>query len=461
MSLPNTRYGAKAICEMLAGGKKVFFCGIGGIHMSSLAHIAALMNCKVSGSDRRRSPLTERLEKEGAVIYYSHNAENIQDAELFVYTVAISPDNPEYLEAQRRGIPTVSRADFLGFVMSAYTNRVGISGAHGKSTCVSMAAHIFAETGMDPTVISGAEYAGMGGAYRIGGKKDFIFESCEYMDNFLSFCPNLAVILNIEFDHADYFADLEAVRASFASYARLSIANGGRVLANGDDENTRIALEGIEHITFGIGENNDYRAVDIKIENGNPRFTVICPDGEKYAVSLPVAGEHNVYNALASFAALDICGGNREKAAKAFDSFMGAKRRMEFKKEVRGAKIFEDYAHHPTEIRATIRAARMAQGGRVICVFQPHTYSRTAELLEDFATALGEADKTYLLPIYSARETDTLGVSSELLASKIDGAVAAESFEALAKILNAELKEGDTLLITGAGDVIALTDLIK
>lgn len=461
MSLNNTRFGAERIAEMLKESKSIFFCGIGGIHMSSLAHIAALMGCTVSGSDRRKTPLTERLENEGVRIYYSHNAQNIQGAEIFVYTVAISPDNPEYLAAVEKGIPTVSRADFLGYVMSAYRNRVGISGSHGKSTCVSMAAHIFMETGMDPTVVSGAEYEGMGGAYRIGADKDFIFESCEYMDNFLSFCPNLAVILNIEFDHGDYFADIDAVRASFASYARLSLANGGKVLSNGDDESTNIALAGIEKLTFGLGESNDYRAVDITVEGGKPRFTAICPDGEKYEIVLPVAGEHNVYNALASFAALDICGGDRAAAAKAFLTFMGAKRRMEFKKEVRGAKVFEDYAHHPTEITATIRAARMAQGGRIICVFQPHTYSRTAELFDEFAASLSLADKTYLLPIYSARETDTLGMSSELLASKISGAYAAGGFEELADILKDELKEGDTLLITGAGDVIALTDKLR
>ncbi|MBQ1933547.1 MAG: UDP-N-acetylmuramate--L-alanine ligase [Clostridia bacterium] len=460
MSLNNTRYGAAKIAKMLEKSRSIFFCGIGGIHMSSLAHIAALMGCTVSGSDRRKTPLTERLENEGVRIYYSHNAENIQGAEIFVYTVAISPDNPEYLAAAEKGIPTVSRADFLGYVMSAYKNRVGISGSHGKSTCVSMAAHIFMETGMDPTVVSGAEYEGMGGAYRIGAERDFIFESCEYMDNFLSFCPNLAVILNIEFDHGDYFADIDAVRASFAAYARLSLANGGKVLANGDDNSTASALAGIEHLTFGIGEDNDYRAENIRVENGKPSFVAVCPDNARYEITLPVAGEHNVYNALAAFASLDICGGSREKAAAAFATFKGAKRRMEFKKEVCGAKVFEDYAHHPTEITATIRAARMAQGGRVICVFQPHTYSRTAELFEEFAESLSGADKTYLLPIYSARETDTLGMSSELLASKIDGAYAAESFEELAEVLKKELKEGDTLLITGAGDVIALTNLL-
>ncbi len=460
MSLNNTRFGAKKIAEMLQNSKSIFFCGIGGIHMSSLAHIAALMGCTVSGSDRRKTPLTERLENEGVRIYYSHNAENIQGAEIFVYTVAISPDNPEYLAAVEKGIPTVSRADFLGYVMSAYINRVGISGSHGKSTCVSMAAHIFTETGMDPTVVSGAEYEGMGGAYRIGAERDFIFESCEYMDNFLSFCPTLAVILNIEFDHGDYFADIDAVRASFASYARLSLQNGGKVLSNGDDASAETALAGIERLTFGLGKNNDYRAENIRIENGKPSFTAVCPDGERFEIALPVAGEHNVYNALASFASLDICGGDREKAAAAFATFKGAKRRMEFKKEVCGAKVFEDYAHHPTEINATIRAARMAEGGRVICVFQPHTYSRTAELFDEFAESLSLADKTYLLPIYSARETDTLGMSSELLASKIPGAYAADSFEELAEILKRELKAGDTLLITGAGDVINLTGLL-
>ena len=232
------------------------------------------------------------------------------------------------------------------------------------------------------------------------------------------------------------------------------------MLANGDDAVTKSALDGLPVTTFGKGEGCDYRAVDITVENGRPSFTIVCPDGERYSVSLSAAGEHNVYNALASFASLDMCGGDRAIAAKAFSDFLGAKRRMEFKKQVCGADVYEDYAHHPTEISATIRAARMQSGGRIICVFQPHTYSRTAELFDGFVSSLSEADKVYLLPIYSARETDTLGMSSELLAEKIEGACAVDGFEELAEILKGELKAGDTLLITGAGDVIKLTALL-
>ena len=286
MALQNTRYGAERIADMLKSSKSIFFCGIGGIHMSSLAHIASILGYSVSGSDRTKTPLTERLEKEGIKISYCHAAENVAKADMLVYTVAISPDNPEYTEAKKRGIPAVSRADFLGYIMSSYKNRIGISGAHGKSTCVSMAAHIFDKAGMDATVVSGAEYAGMGGAYRIGGKENFVFESCEYMDNFLSFYPSIAVILNIEFDHGDYFADLEAVKSSFRSYAQLSLSAGGRVLANGDDAVTKSALDGLPVTTFGKGEGCDYRAVDITVENGRPSFTIVCPDGERYSVSL-------------------------------------------------------------------------------------------------------------------------------------------------------------------------------
>lgn len=461
MSLPNSRFGSERIGSMLSGKKRIFFCGIGGIHMSSLAHIAALRGFSVSGSDRQRSPLTERLEREGIRITYRHDAENVRGADLFVYTVAIAPDNPEYLEAKRIGIPAVSRADFLGFIMSSYQKRVGISGSHGKSTCVSMAAHIFTAAGMDPTVVSGAEYAGMGGAYRIGGKENFLFESCEYMDNFLSFYPNIAVILNIEFDHGDYFPDLHAIRASFRRYASLSLDAGGKVLCNGDDDSSAAALEGLSCVTFGLSSDCHYRAEQIRVSDGRPSFCLICPDGARFPVSLPVPGEHNVYNALAAFAALDLCGGDREKGTAAFSSFLGAKRRMEFKREVGGARIFEDYAHHPTELRATIRAAREAfPDSRVLCVFQPHTYSRTAELLSDFASALSGADAVFLLPIYSARETDTLGMSSELLASLIPGAVAYPSFEEARNGIRTFLRSGDVLLITGAGDVNRLTEML-
>lgn len=232
-------------------------------------------------------------------------------------------------------------------------------------------------------------------------------------------------------------------------------------MRNGDDASSDAALAGMSCVTFGLSDGCDYRAQELTVSEGRPRFTLVCPDGARYAVSLPVPGEHNVYNALAAFAALDLCGGDREKGAAAFSSFLGAKRRMEFRREVNGARVFEDYAHHPTELRATIRAARSTfPGSRVLCVFQPHTYSRTAELLPDFASALSGADSVFLLPIYSARETDTLGMSSELLASRIPGAVAFPSFEVARDALRDCLKPGDVLLITGAGDVNRLTDLL-
>ncbi len=460
MSLPNTRHGAAAIASVLQKEKSIFFCGIGGIHMSSLAHIAKLRGFTVSGSDRNPSPLTRRLEKERIPIFYRHDAENLGDAGVFVYTVAISPDNPEYREAVRRGLFLVSRADFLGYIMSDYQNRVGVSGSHGKSTTVSMLSHLALACGLDPTVVSGAEYAELGGAYRIGGRQNFIFEACEYMDNFLSFCPTVAVILNVEFDHGDYFADLDAIRASFRRYAELTLEAGGTVLVNADDPSAQKALEGLPCRTFGIREKADWRARAVTLRDGRPAFEIVSPDKTVCHASLSVPGEHNVYNALAAFASCELCGGDREKAAAALSGFEGAKRRMEFKKTVNGADVIEDYAHHPTEITATLRAVKEAGYRRVICAFQPHTYSRTAELFSDFAAALAGADETCLLPIYAARETDTLGVSSEKLAEAIPGARAYPSFEALASHLSAVLTAGDALLVMGAGDVIRLTDLL-
>ncbi|MBQ7171403.1 MAG: UDP-N-acetylmuramate--L-alanine ligase [Clostridia bacterium] len=460
MSLSNTRHGAEAIAAALQKEKSLFFCGIGGIHMSSLAHIARLRGFSVSGSDRKSSPLTRRLEEEGIRIVYRHDADNLGDAGVFVYTVAISPDNPEYREAVRRGLFLVSRADFLGYIMSAYRHRVGVSGSHGKSTAVSMASHLALACGLDPTVVSGAEYGELGGAYRIGGRENFIFEACEYMDNFLSFCPTTAVILNIEFDHGDYFADLGAIRASFRRYAELALAEGGTVLANADDPSVREALAGLPCRTFGLAETANWRARKITLQNGRPSFEIVAPDGAVFAASLSVPGEHNVYNALAAFASCELCGADRAKAAAALSGFTGAKRRMEFKKTVNGASVFEDYAHHPTEIAATLRAVKATGSRRVVCAFQPHTYSRTAELFDEFAIALAGADEVCLLPIYAARETDDLGVSSEKLAKAIPGAVAYPSFEELAQHLSATLSPGETLLVMGAGDVIRLTDLL-
>lgn len=322
-----------------------------------------------------------------------------------------------------------------------------------------MCAHIFTAAGLDPTVVSGAEYSEMNGAYRIGGKSDFIFEACEYMDNFLCFCPSISVILNVEFDHSDYFENLDAVKDSFRKYAELALPDG-KVLVNGDDPVSMDALSGLETVTFGMSEGCDFRASAISAKNDRQSFVLSLPDGKKLRCTLSVPGRHNIYNASAALAALYLCGGDMQAGAEAIGTFQGAERRMELRGYVNGAAVYDDYAHHPTEIRATLESAKAFTKGRVICAFQSHTYSRTAQFFGKFADALSLADELMVLPIYAAREKNVSGVTGEKLAASVKGAKFAPSFEACAEMIRALAKPDDTVIVMGAGDIVNMTKMI-
>lgn len=464
MAIENTHYGASEIERMLKDVKNIYFIGIGGINMSSLAHITHLRGYGVGGSDRTRTALTDRLSQTGISINYDHLAENVRDYDAVVYTVAISADNEEYQAALTRGIPCISRADYLGYIMTGYKNRIGVSGMHGKSTCTSMCAETFMSAGADPTVLSGAELASMGGAYRVGGEQNFIFEACEYMDSFLDFNPTIAVILNIEMDHVDYFHSIEQVHASFARYADITGKNGYAVI-NADDENVRIALSGYEgnKVSFGIDSDEcDFKAENIKNTNGYYEFDVFFKKEYFCHIKLSVTGYHNIYNSLATIAAADICGILPEEIEKGLAEFKGAVRRMDYKGKVRDADLYDDYGHHPTEVKTTLEGAATlchSRGKRLICAFQPHTYTRTKEFLDDFANAFESADKVFTVDIYSARETDTLGVSSELLAERIGKkAKYTGSFRKTAESILSEANEGDVVIVMGAGDIYKVFD---
>ena len=459
MATENTHFGAEAIAEMLRNVNSVFFIGIGGINMSSLAHITHLRGFRTGGSDRCRTSLTDKLTAAGIEISYEHNAKNVRGYGAVVYTVAISNDNPEYLEAKRLGIPCISRADYLGYIMTGYKNRIGVSGMHGKSTTTSMCAETFMLAGADPTVLSGAELTSMGGAYRVGTGEHFIFEACEYMDSFLDFNPSIAIILNIEMDHVDYFHSIEQIRESFLRFASLTGKNGYTV-ANGDDENVKIALKGYTGavVTFGIENKDcDLIAKNISIENGFYSFDVFA-HGECFChISLSVSGYHNVYNALATVSAAKLCGLGKEDIERGLKAFCGASRRMEYKGMLGGARVYDDYGHHPTEISTTLLGARSlcAKGGRLLCAFQSHTYTRTKEFLDEFVSALSLADRVYSVDIYSAREADTLGVSAELIADMLGSEKGryCPSFEDTAKAICEEAREGDVVVVMGAGDI--------
>ena len=464
MALENTHYGAERIKAMLCDCKSIYFLGIGGINMSSLAHITHTSGYRVGGSDRTLSKLTERLACEGIEIFEGHDEKNLSGYDALVYTVAVSADNPEYVLAKKRGIPCISRADYMGYIMTEYKTRIGISGMHGKSTCTSMCAEVLMAAETDPTVLSGAELSSMGGAWRIGGRDKFLFEACEYMDSFLDFNPNIAVILNIEMDHVDYFKSMEQIRTSYGRFASIS-GKDGICVVNSDDSDVMQAVKDFEgeKMTFAINDKNaNVRAEDIRIEKGRYSFSVICYGALYCKVALSVTGYHNIYNALATAAVAYACGLGGKAVEKGLAAFCGAKRRMEYKGECNGASLYDDYGHHPTEVKTTLKGAKDMADGRLFCVFQPHTYSRTSALFDDFADALLVADRVVVCPIYAARETDTLGVSAEKLARAAGSrAIAVNGFSEAAELLKNELCEGDVAVIMGAGDVWHVFDYIN
>ncbi len=462
MSIKNTNFSYETINEILQNKSFVYFIGIGGVSMSCLAQMTQKLGYTVAGSDRVVSQITKKLEAQNIRVNYNHSPENIIDYDVIVYTVAIAENNPEYACAMNEGKPCISRADFLGYLMTHYKNRIGVSGMHGKSTTSSMISEVFLSAELDPTIVLGAELPTVGGCYKGGCEDWFIFESCEYMDSFLSFNPTLAVILNIELDHTDYFPSLDAVKDSFGRY--LNIKSVDAAVLNYDDENVIEVAKSFtgKIISYGIENTDaDFCAKNITYEDGKPSFDLFFKGINQGRISLSVYGNHNVSNALATCCVAYEYGIDFESLCEGIKRFTGAKRRMEKRGELCGVQYFEDYAHHPTEIKATLESAKTFASGDVWCVFQSHTYSRTAELFDDFVDTLKIASKVVSLDIYAARETDTKGVSGELLAQRIgDSAVYVESFEKAAEYVKANAKAGDMVIIMGAGDVFHVFDYI-
>lgn len=443
---------------LMKKAKKIHLIGIGGISMSSLAMITKEKGYAVSGSDRNESPLTKKLEAAGITVTYAHAAENVRGADLVVYTAAVHEDNPEMAEAGRLGLPLYTRAEYLGWLMSGYRERIGVAGTHGKSTVTSMLAEIYLAGSLDPTVVSGAELSSMEGAYRVGGEEYFLFEACEYCDSFLSFCPTTAVVTNLEYDHADYFKDMEQLRESFRRY----IGFGDTAVLNADDPETAALMSDYHGkiVTFGVKNDANYTAKAIEYRLGNAKFALFAGENPLCEVTLSVPGYHNVLNALAAAATALSCGATPEAVQRGLAVFGGAKRRFEYMgKTEKGALVYNDYAHHPSELRATLSAAK-AMGRRLVAVFQPHTYSRTASLFDDFAAAFGDADEVIFADIYAAREENIYGVSSALLAEKTPGAVCLGDCETIARHLLATAGTGDLILILGAGDILRLGGLL-
>ena len=450
----------------------VHFIGIGGISMSGLAEILLKEGFPVSGSDSHASALTEHLERAGARICIGQAASNIpEDCKLVVYTAAIHPDNPEYREAKRRGVPMLSRAELLGQLMRNYQTSIAVAGTHGKTTTTSMIASILLEEDADPTISVGGILPSIGGNIRVGGSEVFLTEACEYTNSFLHFFPTIGIILNIEEDHMDFFKDLNDIRRSFRRFAEL-LPVEGLLIINSDIPDYAEITEGLSCrvVTFGSSPDADYQAENTAYDTfGHPSFDLIRKiekDGRRPRFSLKVPGEHNVYNALASIALADALRIPEAAVEKGLLSFTGTDRRFQYKGEVNGVTIIDDYAHHPTEIRATLHAAAHYPHRELWCVFQPHTYSRTKAFLKEFAEALSLADHVVLADIYAARETDTLGISSRDLEREL-AALGADvyyfpTFAEIEKFLSEKCMHGDMCITMGAGDVINIgEDLLK
>ena len=432
----------------LQPGKRVHLVGIGGVSMRPLGLVLQGMGVTVTGSDMNSSVSTDELIAHGIHVDIGHWAENITGADCIIRTAAAHNDNPEIAAARAAGIPVFERAQAWGVIMQSYKNAVCISGTHGKTTTTSMVTHILMAAQKDPTVMIGGYLPMLHAGHRVGNGDTIVLESCEYCDSFLNFYPTLAVVLNIEADHLDYFKDLMAIEKSFKTFAGLA-TNG--VLANGDDQNTVDALTGMEYVTFGLSEHNRVHAANISEDWRT--FDVIC-DGEKYChLELGVVGKHNAVNALAAAGSAWMLGIDGEAVAEGLATFHGAGRRMEFKGTFNGADVYDDYAHHPGELAATIAAVRTMPYKRLVLAFQPHTYTRTSALFDDFVRELKKADVCVLAEIYAARERNTIGISSQDLAKEIPGSVFCETLPEVTEYLRSIAQPGDVILTVGAGDI--------
>ena len=440
------------IQHFITPGRRVHLSGIGGVSMCPLAEVLHGMGLVVQGSDMRDSPIVEHLRSLGISVAVGHTAQDIEGAEFLIRTAAIHDDNPEIAAAHQKGIPVFERAEAWGAIMQRYENAICIAGTHGKTTTTAMTTHIFMAAQADPTVMIGGTLPMLHSGYRVGKGDTIILESCEYCNSFLYFFPTVAVVLNIDADHLDFFKDLDDIKHSFRRFAQLVPADG-KIVANADDANAMDALKGLPLFTFGLDHPADCRGENLTWNHGLPSFDIVI-DGKLYtSLSLHTAGRHNVLNALAAAAAAYVLGIPGEAVKAGLEAFSGAGRRFEYKGEYNGAKIYDDYAHHPGELHALLTAARSMGYQRVICAFQPHTYSRTKALFDDFVRELRTVDQVVLAEIFAARETNTIGISSADLAAEIPGSIFCPTLQDVTAQLKKLAQPGDLILTVGAGDI--------
>ena len=467
MALSNTHFGYEKITAIVGNApRKIFFSGVGGISMNSLAKVCHTRGHIVSGYDRTPPEITRALEAAGITVYYESTPDIVEGCDVFVYTVAIPADDPAYVRAGELGIPRISRSDFLGYIMMGYESRIGISGMHGKSTTTAIVSSVYAAAGLEPTVFGGAVIKEAGSSNILGQDRAFIFEACEYMDSFLDFYPTSAIVLNIEMDHVDYFRSMDQIRNSFAAFLR----KADRAVVNVSDPDVMEAVRrsGTSAVTFGEeGSGADYVSTNVTFDHGFATFDIIHKGALLCHARMGVPGHHMIIDGLAAAAVAHSDGIDGDAIALGLSSYRGIARRMELiGKTAAGADVFDDYAHHPTEIKNTLEAARELGYNKTVCVFQPHTFSRTAELLDGFAEALGKSklDEIVLAEIYPAREINTYGISSEKLGEAVSAygisCRVINSFEGIAEYLKSTLAKDDAVFVVGAGDVNKISRMI-
>ncbi|WP_089969988.1 UDP-N-acetylmuramate--L-alanine ligase [Clostridium gasigenes] len=445
--------------------KKVHFIGIGGISMSGLAAVLLHNGFKVSGSDSKESDITDKLKVTGAEIYIGHKSENLKKVDLVVYTAAIPSDNPEILEAKKNNIDLMDRAEFLGLIMKGHKFNVAVAGTHGKTTCTSMLSHVTLKADLDPTILVGGDLDVIGGNFKIGKSEYFLTEACEYKESFLRFYPFIGTILNIDADHLDYYRDLAHIQETFKKFADI-IPLDGYLIGYSDDEKVAEILKDAKCNTLSYGiESGDVRAKNIIFNNkGCATFTVSRDNKDLFEVTLSTPGKHNILNALCTICVSLIFNVPSSSIIEGLLECTGAHKRFEYKGEFNGATIIDDYAHHPVEIKASLSTAKLLPNNKIYSVFQPHTYTRTKTLFNDFTECFSDTDELLLMDIYAAREKDTGLVSSEELgdALRLKGVncINVHSHEEAAEYLKSKVSDNDLVLTIGAGDVVKIADIL-
>lgn len=447
--------------------KKIHFIGIGGVSMSGLAEILMGMGYEISGSDIEISKFTEKLNSLGANVYRNHDSGKMGKPDLVVYTAAIHPDNCEYKRAEELGIPILNRADLLGEIMRAHKIGIGISGAHGKTTTTTMVSYLFERCGLNPSIHIGGEADFINGTTKSGDGKYFITEACEYTDTFLKLNPFIGIVLNIDYDHVDWFKDLADMQQSFLEFAQLIPKNGYLIVCH-DDENSRFLEDAVECnvIKYGLNDRSlDYTAVNLEYDADGKASFELFAYGEKIGyVKLNIPGTHNVQNVLSAVAACLICGGSIEDIRAALDDMMGPRRRFELKSDSGGIKVFADYAHNPAEIHGTLEIASNMKHREIWAVFEPHTYTRVLILFDDFVNSFGYADHLIMADIYNDREETGTEVSSRMLAEKVaekgKHSIFLPDYESIAGYLYKNMQPGDIAVILGSKFIEKVADIL-